>query len=182
MRGDGQVVMVQFDSYAVEVVPAFALDGGGYWICDTNGGGRYKKTHPDAEIAAVRVSNEASNNNTRDLIRMMKCWQAYCNVPMKSFQIELLVIEFLELWPYRGRSAMYYDWMTRDFFKFLIGKANGWVMVPGTFEIVWLGDEWRSRAESALGRAERACADEISYPCLAGGEWQRIYGTDIPMC
>lgn len=182
MRGDGQVVVVQFGSYAVEVVPAFALDGGGYWICDTNGGGKYKKTDPDAEMAAVKQSNDASKNNTRDLIRMMKCWQAYCNVPLKSFQIELLVIEFLPSWQHSGRSAVYYDWMTRDFLKFLLSKANGMVFVPGTWEIVWLGDAWKSRAESAVGRAEKACADESSYPCLAGGEWQRIYGTDIPMC
>ncbi|MCK5940851.1 MAG: nucleotidyltransferase, partial [Planctomycetes bacterium] len=42
MRGDGQVVVVDFASYSVEVVPAFARYGGGYRICDTNGGGRYK--------------------------------------------------------------------------------------------------------------------------------------------
>jgi len=182
MRGDGQVVVVQFGSYAVEVVPAFALDGGGYWICDTNGGGKYKKTDPDAEVAAIKQSNDASNNNTRDLIRMMKCWQAYCNVPLKSFQIELLAIDFLALWEHRGKSATYYDWMTRDFFTYLISKANSVLFVPGTWETVWLSDAWKSRAESALWRAERACADESNYPCLAGGEWQKIYGTDIPIC
>jgi SMODS domain-containing protein len=35
MRGDGQIVVVAFNTYQIEVVPAFKRLGGGYFICDT---------------------------------------------------------------------------------------------------------------------------------------------------
>lgn len=181
MRGDGQVVVVPFSSYAVEVVPAFEITSKQYWICDTNGGGSYKSVQPHAEIDAVKTSNDSTNGNTRNLIRMMKVWQAYCSVPVKSFWLELVAIDFLSSWEYREKSTVYYDWMVRDFFRYLIGKANGYVYVPGTYESISLGDAWKSRAESARDRAVKACeAEADKLPYTAGGEWQKIFGTDIP--
>ena len=183
MRGDGQVVIVPFTSYAVEVAPAFILNGGQYYICDTNNGGRYKTTDPTAEIKKVRESNDATNGNTRDLIRMMKRWQEYCNVPLRSFLIELLAIEFLATWEHRGKSTVYYDYMVRDFLGFLKGKYS-WstVTVPGTYEAIALGDTgWKSRAETGYDRAVKACQFEAeNMPYSAGSEWQKIFGTDIP--
>jgi hypothetical protein len=44
-----------------------------------------------------------------------------------------------------------------------------------------LGDAWKSKAESAQGRAEKACgyeSENLLY--LAGEQWQMIFGTDIP--
>lgn len=181
MRGDGQVVVVPFASYPVEVLPAFELTNGRYYICDTNGGGHYKTIDPDAEIAAVRNSNSSSNGNTRDLIRMLKRWQDYCSVPLRSFCLELLAIDFVAQWQYRGQSRVYYDWMVRDFFVWVIGKASTYVFVPGTYEVIALGDAWKSRAESARDRAKKACKYEADgLPYHAGEEWQKIFGTDIP--
>jgi len=183
MSGDGQVVYVPFTSYAVEVAPAFLLRSGQYWICDTNNGGRYKTTDPNAEIKKVRDSNDSTDGNTRDLIRMMKRWQEHCSVPLKSFLIELLVIEFIGTWEYRGKGTVYYDWMVRDFFYFLKNKSQ-WssVTVPGTFETIYLGDTgWQSRAETAYNRAAKACNHESeNLPYSAGEEWQKIFGTYIP--
>ncbi len=183
MSGDGQVVVVRFTSYNVEVVPAFKLTSGQYWICDTNNGGKYKTVDPDAEITAVKESNATTAGNTRDLIRMMKRWQDECTVPLKSFVLELLAIQFLSTWDHRGKSTTYYDWMTRDFFRWLKQKSS-WnsVTVPGTFETIYLGDAWKSKAESACGRAEKACEHEAgNRPYSAGEEWQKIFGTFIPI-
>lgn len=181
MRADGQVVLVPFSSYNVEVAPAFKLQNGRYWICNTNSGGSYEETDPIEEITRVKNSDYATNGNTRNLIRMMKCWQGYCNVPLKSFSIELLAIKFLESYQYRDKTTVYYDWMVRDFFQFIIGKANGYVSAPGTIKIIWLGDDWKSRAESSLERAKKAVEYESqNIPYNAGAEWQKIFGTYIP--
>jgi hypothetical protein len=183
MSGDGQVVVVPFSSYGVEVVPAFLLQSGQYWICDTNNGGKYKVADPDAEIKKVKESNDATSGNTRDLIRMMKRWQQFCNVPLKSFLIELLAIEFLTTWEHRGKSTVYYDWMVRAFFNFLKNKSS-WssVTVPGTYETIYLGDaDWQSKTESAYNRAVKACDfEKDNMPYSAGEEWQKIFGADIP--
>ena len=181
MRADGQVVVVPFTTYAVEVLPAFKLTGGQYWICDTNSGGKYKTADPDAEIKAVSDSDSQNNENPRHLIRMMKKWQEHCSVPLKSFWIELLAISFIAGWEHRGKTSVYYDWMVRDFFKYVIDKANSYVTVPGTYELIWLGSDWKSRAESARDRAIKGCQYESETKDFdAWWEWKNIFGDDVP--
>jgi len=43
-----------------------------------------------------------------------------------------------------------------------------------------VGSAWKSRAETALARSKLACSYEPQYPGLAGDEWQKIFGPDIP--
>jgi hypothetical protein len=181
MSGDGQVVVVRFGSYSVEVVPAFALTNGRYWICNTNGGGSYKETDPWAEVGYINTVNQANNGNLRPLIRMLKAWQAYCSVPIKSFQLELLAADFISGSPWRLRDFFWFDWITRDFFLYLYHRANTFISVPGTLETIYLGNDWQSRAESAYRRAVRACDHEqYNRVDAAGEEWQKIFGSQIP--
>ena len=163
LRGDGQVVVIPFSTYTVEVVPAFRLQNNQAWICDTNGGGRYKTVDPDAELADFKGHNAAANNDLANLVRMMKQWQRYNNVPIKSFEIERVAVLFLEKWEWRGNGHFYYDWMVRDFFAHLISLANSTVLLPGTYEPVWLGDDWLSRAQIAHRNAVAACMGEREF-------------------
>ena len=48
IRGDGPVVKVPFQSFAVELVPAFELQSGKYWIPITTDAGSYKTFDPNA--------------------------------------------------------------------------------------------------------------------------------------
>lgn len=181
MSGDGQIVLVNFGSYNVEVVPAFPLTNGNYWICDTSNGGRYKETNPPTEANYIETVDQATNRNLRPLSRMMKAWQDYCSVPIKSFQLELVAAEFLAQCPWRIYDYFWFDWISRDFFAYLYWQANKWISVPGTGETIYLGDDWQSRAESAYGRAVKACDYERdNYVVLAGEEWQKIFGQQIP--
>jgi len=181
MRGDGQVVVVRFESYGVEVAPAFLLTNGRYLICNTRDGGSYKATDPWAETRHIEAVDQACSRNLRPLIRMLKAWQDYCAVPIKSFQLELLAADFLSLSPWRNRDFFWFDWITRDFFAYLYHRANTFVLVPGTLESVFLGDDWKSRAETAYYRAEKACRyEEHNLVAAAGEEWQKLFGTDIP--
>ena len=181
MRGDGQVVVVNFGSYSVEVVPAFVLQNGRYWICNTHDGGFYKETDPWAEVNYIETVDKANNHNLRPLIRMLKAWQAYCSVPIKSFQLELLAAAFLAQSPWRLKDFFWFDWIARDFFAYLYHGANSFVLVPGTLESIFLGNEWRSRAATAYYRAEKACEHEtINLVAAAGEEWQQIFGQQIP--
>lgn len=182
IRGDGPVVMVPFQSYAVELLPGFLLQNGQYWIPITANGGSYKTFDPDAEIKHIQESNTKTNGNTRDLVRMLKCWQAHCAVPLKSFYLELLAVKFLDQWAHAGQSKTYYDWMTRDFFGWLVTQAWSTVYVPGTRESLSLGDAWRSKAGSAHDRAAKATQyDAGNMPYSAGEEWQKVFGIDIPV-
>ncbi len=181
IRGDGQVVVVRFGSYSVEVAPAFLLTNGRYFICNTRDGGSYKETDPWAEARHIEAVDQACSRNLRPLIRMLKAWQAYCSVPIKSFQIELLAADFLSNSHWRNWDFFWFDWITRDFFAFLYYRANTFVIVPGTFEFIFLGNEWQSKTASAYWRAEKACKyEEHNQVAAAGEEWQKIFGTDIP--
>ena len=111
LRGDGQVVVVDFNRMSVEVVPAFGLNDGKYYICDTHNGGRYKSADPKAELAHITAINESCSGNLRPLIMMMKAWQSYCNAPLKSFCVELVAAEFLQQCPWRKRTYFWYDWI-----------------------------------------------------------------------
>jgi Second Messenger Oligonucleotide or Dinucleotide Synthetase domain len=181
MSGDGQVVLVRFESYSVEVVPAFLLTNGRYWICNTKDGGSYKETNPWAEIGYIEAVDQANNRNLRPLIRMLKAWQAWCSVPVKSFQLELLAADFVGKSPWRLYDFFWFDWITRDFFAYLYYRANSFVAVPGTLETIYLGNDWQSRAESAYYRAVKACDyEERNQVDAAGEEWQKIFGPQIP--
>jgi hypothetical protein len=182
MSGDGQVVVVSFGSYSVEVVPAFELTTPyRYWICHTHNGGSYKETAPWAEVVALDGADEGNAGNLRPLIRMLKAWQANCSVPIKSFHLELVAAEFIAQSPWRQNSMFYFDWLTRDFFLYLYWKANTSIIVPGTLECMNLGDAWQSRALSAYQHAVKACEHESANRVLdAGDEWQKVFGADIP--
>jgi hypothetical protein len=182
IRGDGQVVVVGFNSLTVEVVPAFPIFGGGYNICDTNGGGRWKAVDPDAEILGMNVADDQALGNVRKLTRMIKQWARHRNVPLKGFHIEHLVKEFLGQSSYARNDEYWFDWLVRDFFAFLLGKANSGFLMPGTYiEWIDIGDAWKSKAERAHTRALNACDYERrDIDILAGLEWEEIFGNMVP--
>lgn len=180
IRGDGPVVTVGFGTFSVEVVPAFLLTDGAYWVCTTRNGGSYERVNQKEDIKQFTARNEETAGKLRDLVRMMKCWQRYCSVPLKSFYIELLASEFLHQWLHIDKGMFYYDLMVRDFLWFLITRRSTYLYLPGTYRTVPIGDTWVSRAETAHGCATKACQYELdNMPALATGEWQKIFGMDF---
>ncbi len=181
VRGDGQVVVAGFNTIAVEVVPVFKYDNHGRFVMpDTNNGGRWKVVDPQAELRFIETADVLSYRNTRPMARMMKTWKRNCNVPLKSYQVEMLTAEFMSTYAYRNQDFFYYDWFVRDFLIFLCGKANSYLIIPGTQEALNLGDGWLSRAQTARDRAITACAYERDdFTTLAGEEWQKIFGNRI---
>jgi len=182
IRGDGQVVVVGFNTYRIEVAPAFHAQAGGYLICDTNGGGRWKHVDPAGEIASLDAADRLYNGNVRKITRVLKQWQRHCDVPIKSFQLEAMVKEALPATGYGGADEFWFDWMVRDVLRHMVGRANSGFWMPGcTAEWITLGNAWVSKAQMAYERALKACAyEDGNYDALAGTEWQKIFGTMIP--
>jgi hypothetical protein len=111
-------------------------------------------------------------------LKMVKAWKRECSVEMKSISLEVLVCAFVEQWQFKLQTVYYYDWMVRDFFEFVLRYTDrGWTKVPGTAEVIWLGDAWVSKARSAYSRAVKACEYE-HQDCghWAADEWQKIFG------
>ncbi|MEQ9068866.1 MAG: hypothetical protein RLO18_19175, partial [Gimesia chilikensis] len=174
-----QVVVVAFNSVTVEVIPCFKLVDGRYYICDTHDGGSWTIANPHAEITSIETGDNLTNGNLRRLIKLLKIWRRECNVPITAYVLETLVTKFLQQSPWRGNSTFWYDWLVRDFFIFLVSRADTHLVVPDG-QMVWLGNDWKSRAERARDSANSACVYE-QYDMIeeAGAEWQKIFGTWI---
>lgn len=183
MRGDGQVVIIAFNTIVVEVVPAFRYDGQRrFYMPDTNRGGNWKLVDPLEEKAYIDDADGTSSGNVRPMAQMLKVWKRECNVPLKSYQVEMLAAEFMSRYAYRQYDYYWYDWFFRDFFRFLCGKTWANLIIPGTYEVVNLGDAWLSRAQTARDRALKACEYEYQDLTIAAGqEWQKIFGDRIPI-
>ena len=75
MRGDGQVVVIPFNTIPIEIAPGFRCQDGSIIICDSNNGGRYRTSTAEAEAAELIAADTAFNGNARALVRMLKQWQ-----------------------------------------------------------------------------------------------------------
>ena len=121
------------------------------------------------------------NGNVRKLTRIFKQWQRECDVPIKSFQIERLIIDFLPSVSYGKMDEFWFDWLVRDCLAYFISRANTGFLMPGRAnEWVNLGDAWKSKAERAYAWAVEACGYETeNFGMLAGIEWQKLFGSMI---
>jgi hypothetical protein len=182
MRGDGQVIVIPFSSTPIELSPGFRCGDGSIIVCDTNEGGRYTTSTAEFEERELSASDARWNGNSRGLARMLKHWQREHNAPLESFIIERLAVHFLATWAFSHQDVFYYDWMIRDFFAWLLNYVNGSLTMPATSEVIPLGNDWQFRAERAHKNAVRACENEYgNYGALAGEDWQRIFGTNVPI-
>jgi len=79
---------------------------------------------------------------------------------------------------YRDKGLFWYDWMIRDFFAFLFPYLDGSTNIIGTADVVPLGDEWRTKLETAYNRAMKACEYEHADRGLSAAiEWEKIFGS-----
>lgn len=182
IRQDGQVVVVGFNSIIVEVVPSFSASDRGLISCDTNNGGRWKQIDPQAESRILDQSDIALKGNHRKLVRIFKQWKRHCAVPIKSFHLEQLIGEALLQIIWGSHDEYWFDWTIRDVFSHLITRAGGGFYMPGGFhEWIDIGDEWKTKAETAYHIALKASEYERENMNIsAGNEWQKIFGSKIP--
>ncbi len=179
IRGDGQVVVVDFaDSFYVEIAPVFATtDAQIYCTADTHGGGSWGHTNPLAEKTNVSDSNTDSKGNTVHLIKMMKVWKRFYSVPLTSFALELMAVQFIAGWQYKGNGSVYYDWMVRDFLTYMLTRVRGYEIIPDIIGVYALGEDWESKTKTTLARAQKACEYEAKPDeALADAEWVKIFG------
>lgn len=76
MRGDGQVVVIEFTNYTVELVPGFKKWDDSFEYPDTHDGGKWRTTNPLPEInESVDFNSSTWNDNFWNACRMMREWR-----------------------------------------------------------------------------------------------------------
>ena len=125
IKADGQVVLAPFkDGITFEVLPVFVNQAKTYNYPDTNGGGVWRATNPRAEIVAFRDRNTTCNGNLVRLGRMMRAWRNQWAVPIGGLLIDTLAYQFIETYEHRAKSFIYYDYLCRDFFRWMANQSN----------------------------------------------------------
>lgn len=184
LKGDGQVIGINFtDKINFEIVPVFIMNDNSYTYPDTNNGGSWKITDPRKEITAINELNKTTNKNLKRLCRMIRAWKNNCNVPLSGVLIDTLAYKFLKDWEYKDKSYVYYDWLSRDFFKYLkdIDEEKVYWLAPGSNRYVWKTGNFQYKAKQAYNISLEAISKEDSgLKSTAKQKWREIYGTKFP--
>ncbi len=183
---DGQVILVPFnDGIVFELVPGFINNDHSYTYPNSNGGGSWKTTNPKPEIAAIRARNTLCNNNLVPLCRMMRTWKSTWGVPIKGLLIDTLAYQFIDTWSHKDKSYLYYDFMCRDFFRYMAdqSKTQEYWKAPGSGQYVYGKDRFQYRATRCYNIALEAIEHEMATPkreYSAKKKWREIFGTTFP--
>lgn len=120
VRVDRLVVTVTYTNFHVEVQPVFEQEDCSYKYPDTKNGGSWKITKPRAEMTAINNLDANKNSNLRRLCKMIRAWRNKHGLAMGGLLIDTLVYNFLNsTTEYDDKSYHYYDWLSRDFFKYI---------------------------------------------------------------
>ena len=119
IKGDGQVVVISFTKYKIELVPGFKQDNNSYKYPDTHDSGSWKITKPILEIE--EANNTINNTSTyRDICQMIREWKANNGVTICGLLIDTLIKDFLDNNPeYKWKSKSDYYELLKSVFKYL---------------------------------------------------------------
>ena len=182
IRGDGQVIVVDYNDIRFEVVPCFKCNDGSFCYPDTHDGGSWKNTNPKPEIEAMNVLDKDSNGNLKNLCRMTRSWNYYSKVGMPGFLIDCLCYHFIETHSrYRMCSCIYYDEMCRDLFLHLSNGANIVGVMPGSDKIVWSKSDYMKSAEKAYDTScEAIRLSNTGHEYTSRLKWRELFGDRFP--
>ena len=147
-------------SETTEVIPADYVAASGdnpvYDIPDCNGG--WMRSSPDAHNSYVREIDQSLSHKVKPLVRFIKAWKYFRNVPVSSFYLELRVAKYAS-----GESSILYaidvERVFRELEKTGLAKiqdpvgVSGYVAPSNTEAQL---DDAKSKLATAASRAAKA--------------------------
>jgi hypothetical protein len=91
---NGQAVTIQFTDFAVDVVPSFNRQGGGYLIPNSITQA-WLSTDPKKHVQIWSEANRSHSENLVPLIKMLKAWNKTTSNFLSSFHLETIVLQIL---------------------------------------------------------------------------------------
>jgi len=184
-------VRIPFGNYAsetLEITPA-KFNGfvdtpvgskSSYDIPDYSGG--WMKSSPQAHNAYVKREDERLGYKLKPLIRLVKAWKFYNNVPISSFYLELRTTKYAE-----GESSIVYDIDLKRVMKILYDNdlpsiqdpmgISGYVKACSTDA---KREEALSKVKTGYSRAEKAVEKRESNVDDAFYWWNLFYNNEFP--
>lgn len=180
IRVDRLVVTVTFVNFHIEVQPVFEQEDGSFKYPDTKNGGSWKITKPREEIDEISSADKDKNQNLRRLCKMARAWKNKHGVAMGGLLIDTLAYNFLKSTDYYDdKSFSYYDWLSRDFFRYLSE-------LPEQTEYAALGSKQRVKVKKKFQKKATKAYDlclkaiEAENQSSVNDKWKKIYGRPFP--
>ncbi|MCG8394484.1 MAG: nucleotidyltransferase [Pseudomonadales bacterium] len=180
VRVDRLVVTATYQNFQIEVQPVFEQGDGSFKYPDTYNGGRWPITKPREEIRAMKEFVEQKNKNLRRLCKMARAWKNRHGVGIGGLLIDTLAHNFLNSTSdYDGKGFLYYDLMSRDFFKYLSELPDQThYKALGSGQNVKVKKKFQKKAKKAYELCLNAI--EAGDSDSAHDKWKKVYGRPFP--
>jgi len=177
---DRLVVRVLYSNFHVEVQPVFEQEDGSFKYPDTYNGSSWKITKPREEIKAMSEFVTQKNKNLRRLCKMARAWKNKHGVGMGGLLIDTLAHNFLKSTnEYDDKSFLYYDWLSRDFFKYLADQPDqDYYAALGSGQRVKVKQKFQKKAKRAYELCLKAI--EAENTDSVNNKWKKVYGRPFP--
>lgn len=183
IKADGQIVSIDFaDSIRFEILPAFSIPNSGkFEYPDTHDGGTWLETNPKEEKRILTERNKTYKGIVKRFCRMQRAWNDKNNVNLHGIAIDTLIYNFFSTWSEEKTSYIYFDWLSRDFYKWLIDFVDsGQILFSFDYSYtIGLDKDLRSKSQTAYNRALKAI-ENAEKNSNAETEWRKIYGDNFP--
>jgi hypothetical protein len=181
IKGDGQVVCIEFGKFRVEVLPAFwDKDADGYRFGDTHDGGTWKVCKPIQEINAVNQRNKETNRNLKHVCKMIRAWKNSNGVNISGMLIDTLVYNFFgQTNEYDTASYSSYDRLLVSLFSYIgnLEHQDFW-LAPGSCQRINNTGKFQSKAKKAAAKCLEALdADTEKKKAKI---WRDVFGRSFP--
>jgi hypothetical protein len=184
-------VKIPFGTYASETLEATPCTFAGlkdtpvgnlasYYIAD--GAGGWMQSSPAAHNKYVKQQDERLNYKLKPLIRLIKAWKFYNNVPISSFYLELRVTKYAE-----GERSIVYSIDIKNIMKFLSDND-----LPGIQDPMGISgyinpcssdskkEDALSKVKTGASRSEKANAEREGNLDLCFEWWDKFFGGKFP--
>lgn len=180
VKVDRLVVTVTYTNFHVEIQPVFEQEDGSFMYPDTKDGGSWKITKPKEEMEEMSSKDTEKNSNLKRLCKMARAWRNKHGLQMGGLLIDTLAYNYLcGTTEYDGKSFLYYDWLSRDFFKYLSELDDqDYYAAPGSRQRVKVKRKFQRKAKKAHNLCLEAIAAEKQKN--VNDKWRRIYGRPFP--
>lgn len=181
MRGDGQVVVIEFTKYTVELVPGFRQTDDRFKYPNTHDGGAWVYTDPLPEQEECKKSNDKSNGSYYDFCHIIRAWKNCVGFELGGLLIDTLVYNHFkekEFYP----SVTYDEYMTvlKNVFTYLKNcneDQEYWLAVGSNQHVYNNGDgAFVSKAKKALKHINDAEEEKKDINTVL----RELLGNDFP--
>lgn len=181
ISGDGQVVVIKFNKYTVELVPGFKQSDDRFKYPDTNNGGSWKYTDPLPEISESKKTAEDTDNNFKYIANMLRAWKNKQGFKFGGLLIDTITYKFLnEKTDYRNIGFDSYLDMTKALFEYIKGlnKDQSYWYALGSNQQVYNCDNGKfiTKAEKAYEKMK----DLTENSTDVNKKLRQVFGTQFP--